>query len=228
MENNMPVVFITGIDTSAGKTIATGLIARYLNKNNIPVITQKIVQTGCVNTPEDILMHRTIMGIELNEDDKKGLTCPYTFKFPASPHLSARLEQKEIDVDVVTHATNELIKKYETVLLEGNGGIYVPLTADMTILDYIEEHNYPVIIVSSARLGSINHTLLTLDAIRNRDLNICGIIYNLFPKQEKEIIQDTKEVFEKYISQHWFHAGIIDIPIIDFNTIPDIDFSALF
>jgi len=224
----MPVIFITGIDTSAGKTIATGLIARYLYKNNVPVITQKIVQTGCENTPEDIVMHRKIMGINLNEDDKKGLTCPYIFKFPGSPHLSSKLEQKEIDVDVVAHATNELTKKYGTVLLEGNGGIYVPLTDEMTILDYVEEHNYPVIVVSSAKLGSINHTLLTLDVIKSRDLDIRGIIYNMFPKQEKEIIQDTKEVFEKYISQNWFHAGIIDIPVIDFNSIPDIDFSALF
>jgi dethiobiotin synthetase len=228
MEKSMPVIFVTGIDTSSGKTIATGLIARYLLKNNKSVITQKIAQTGCENISEDIAMHRKIMGIDLNDDDKKRLTCPYIFKYPASPQLSAQLEQKEIDVDVVTHATNELEKKYEIVLLEGSGGIYVPLTSDISVLDYIEEQNYPVILVTSAKLGSINHTLLTLDAIKYRDLNILGIIYNMFPKQEKEIVQNTREVFEKYISQFWFNAAIIDIPIFDFKNIPDIDFGRLF
>ena len=97
----MSVIFITGIDTGAGKSIATGLIARYLYKNNKSVITQKIVQTGCEKISEDIALHRKIMGIDLNEDDKKGLTCPYTFKYPASPHLAAQMEQKEIDLDVV-------------------------------------------------------------------------------------------------------------------------------
>jgi dethiobiotin synthetase len=228
MEKKMSVIFITGIDTGAGKSIATGLIARYLYKNNKSVITQKIIQTGCGKTSEDIALHRKIMGIDLNEDDEKGLTCPYTFKYPASPHLAAQMEQKEIDTDFIVYATNELNKKYETILLEGVGGIYVPLTADISVLDFIEIHNYPVIVVTSAKLGSINHTLLTLDALKNRDLNLLGIIYNMFPKQEKEIVQDTREVFEKFISQFWFHSAIIDIPIFDFNNIPDIDFSRLF
>ncbi|MBN2401242.1 MAG: ATP-dependent dethiobiotin synthetase BioD [Spirochaetes bacterium] len=224
----MSVIFITGIDTGSGKTLVTGLIARYLRQNNIPVITQKIVQTGCENTSEDILTHRKIMGIDLTEMDKKGLTCPYIFKYPASPHLSARMEQKEIDPDVIAQATNELSQKYETVLLEGSGGIYVPLTPDITILDYIEEHKYPVIVVTYPRLGSINHTLLTLEALKNRDLDIIGITYNNFPEQEKEIAQDTREVIEKYISQYWFQATIIDIPVFGFKNIPDIDFSRLF
>ncbi len=224
----MSVIFITGIDTDTGKTISTGLIARYLHMNKLPVITQKIVQTGSGNISQDIAMHRKIMGIGLNEDDIKGLTCPYTFKYASSPHLAAKLEKKEIDIDVVDQATNELSKKYKTVLLEGAGGIYVPLTDDLTIIDYLESRNYPVIVVTTSKLGSINHTLLTLDALRTRDLNVIGVIYNLFPEQEKEIVQDTRDIFEKYISQHWFHASLIEIPVIDLNNFPDIDFSILF
>jgi dethiobiotin synthetase len=222
------VIFITGIDTDSGKTIATGLLARYLHKNNKSVITQKLVQTGCEKISEDILVHRKFMGVELNEDDKKGLTCPYIFTYPASPHLSARLEQKTINIDIIDEATFKLSKKYDNVLLEGAGGIYVPLTDDLTTIDYIETRNYPIILVSSAKLGSINHTLLTLDAIKNRDLDVIGIIYNLFPKQEKEIIRDTREVFEKYISQYWFNAAIVELPIIEGESIPDVDFRKFF
>ncbi|MFH0976412.1 MAG: dethiobiotin synthase [Spirochaetota bacterium] len=224
----MAVIFITGIDTNSGKTIATGLLARYLHKNNKTVITQKLVQTGCEKMSEDILLHRKLMGMELFEDDKNNLTCPYIFKYPASPHLSARLEQKTIDIDIIDEATYKLSRKFETVLLEGAGGIYVPLTDNFTVLDYIETRNYPIILVSSAKLGSINHTLLTLDAIKNRDLDVIGIIFNEFPKQEKEIIRDTRDVFERYISQYWFNAAIIDIPILEGDSIPDINFGKFF
>lgn len=224
----MPVTFITGIDTESGKTMATGLMARYLHKSNKSVITQKLVQTGCEKISEDILTHRKIMGIDLTEDDKNGLTCPYLFKYPASPHLSAKLENKRIDTNSITSATDTLLKKYDLLLLEGAGGLYVPLNDELTIIDYIEIHNYPIIIVSSSKLGSINHTLLSLDAIKNRDLDVRGIIYNHFPKQDKELVQDTREVFEKYLSQYWFNAFIIDIPIFDLNSIPEIDFGRLF
>jgi dethiobiotin synthetase len=224
----MSVIFITGIDTDSGKTIATGLIGRYLYKNNKSVITQKIVQTGCKQISDDILMHRNIMGMDLNADDREGLTCPYIFKYPASPHLSAGLENKKIDINVILDATKKLNDKYRIVLLEGVGGIFVPLNNNTTLLDYIEMQNYPIIIVTSAKLGSINHTLLTMDAIRNRSLNISGIIYNHFPEQDNEIVRDTRDVIEKYLSQHWFNASMIDIPFVDLNRIPDIDFSGLF
>lgn len=224
----MPVIFITGIDTDSGKTMATGLMARYLHKNNKSIITQKLAQTGCENISEDIITHRKIMGIDLTEEDKKGLTCPYLFKYPASPHLSAKLENKKINTDIITNATESLLKNYNIILLEGAGGLYVPLNDELTILDYIEIHNYPIIIVSSSKLGSINHTLLSLDAIKNRDLDVRGIIYNHFPKQDAVLMKDTREVFEKYLSQYWFNAFIIDIPIFDFNSIPNIDFGRLF
>jgi dethiobiotin synthetase len=222
----MPVIFITGIDTDSGKTIATGLMARYLIKSGISVITQKIVQTGCDKISDDIAMHRKIMGIDLTEDDRNGLTCPYIFKYPASPHLSAGFENKKIDINIISEATKQLSAKYDIVLLEGVGGLLVPLNNETTLLDYIEMNNYSIIIISSAKLGSINHTLLTMEAIKNRDLKIRGLFYNHFPKQDREILNDTRDVIEKYLSQHWFNASIIDIPCYDINaTPPDIDCS---
>jgi dethiobiotin synthetase len=223
----MPVIFITGIDTDSGKTFATGLFGRYLLKNKRSVITQKIVQTGCENISEDIEMHRKIMDMEINEDDRNGLTCPYIFKYPASPHLSAKLENISIDTNVIVEATKKLKAKYEYVLLEGVGGIFVPLNNKTTLLDYIETQNYPIIIVTSAKLGSINHTLLTMEAIKNRELNLIGIIYNHYPEQDIEIVRDTRDIFEKQLSLYWFNASIIDIQYIDQKSIPDIDFSGL-
>ena len=79
----MAVYFISGIDTDAGKSIVTGVIARTLLQKGVHVITQKFIQTGCVGISEDILKHREIMGIPPQEVDKDGTTCPYVMTYPA-------------------------------------------------------------------------------------------------------------------------------------------------
>ena len=83
------VLFITGIDTNIGKTFATGMIACALAEKGKKVITQKMIQTGCTEVSEDIEMHRKIQGIPFTEEDKAGLTCPYIFTYPCSPHMAA-------------------------------------------------------------------------------------------------------------------------------------------
>ena len=120
------VLFITGIDTNIGKTFATGMIACALAGKGKRVITQKMIQTGCTEISEDIVMHRKIQGIPFTEEDKAGLTCPYIFTYPCSPHMAAEKDGKTIDLSVITEATRRLQEKYEYVLLEGAGGLMVP------------------------------------------------------------------------------------------------------
>ncbi len=224
----MPAIFITGIDTASGKTYAAGMLARYLLEKGKSVITQKIVQTGCERVSEDIILHRKIMGIDLQEDDKRGLTCPYLFKFPASPHLAARIEKSEIDLNRIKRSTEELSKKYEYVLIEGAGGFHVPLKKNFTIIDYIEREKYPVIIVTAAKLGSINHTLLTLETSAYRKINILGLIYNQFPEEKPEIANDTKTIFMEYLKKFSFRQIIIDMPRFGINRVPEISFENFF
>ncbi len=162
--------FITAIDTDAGKTIITGLVARWFYKNGKNVITQKMAQTGCIDTSEDIEKHREIMECSAFPEDKEGLTCPYIFRYPASPHLSAAMEDKEIDVEKITSATQELARRYDNLLIEGVGGIHVPITLDYSLIDYLEDQKYPVVLVTSGKLGSINHTLLTLELAYRRNI----------------------------------------------------------
>uniref|UniRef100_UPI003569A8D5 dethiobiotin synthase n=1 Tax=Ancylomarina sp. TaxID=1970196 RepID=UPI003569A8D5 len=126
----MSTYFITGIDTDAGKTFATGLMAKYLLDRNVNVMTQKFAQTGCVGISEDILAHREIMGVEPYEEDKDGTTCPYVFTYPASPHLAAKIDGDEIDINVINASTEKLEAAYDTLLIEGVGGIHVPITLD--------------------------------------------------------------------------------------------------
>ena len=196
------VIFVSGIDTDVGKSIATGFYANRLMQQGFSVITQKMIQTGCQGIAEDILTHRKLQGIELTEEDLQGQTCPYLFDYPCSPHLAADLAGKQIDPNKITLATEILAKKYDYVLLEGAGGLAVPYNQEQTTLDYIQQQGYPVILVSSGKLGSINHTLLSLFACQQYGIEIKSLIYNLYPATEPIINQSTQQYLRQYLAKH--------------------------
>ena len=209
--NLAKVYCVCGIDTDVGKTIATGLLARSFTVNGIKTITQKIVQTGCNGISEDIIRHRQLMGINLLPVDYRGITCPYVFRVPCSPHLAARLEGRTIDCAILRQSTAELMALYDVVFLEGAGGLLVPLTKDCTLLDYLEEENYPLILVTSSRLGSINHTLSALELAHHRKIDIAAIIYNQLADTDPRIVEDSREVFRHYLKIHGFSGIIVDL-----------------
>ncbi|HDR1055956.1 TPA: ATP-dependent dethiobiotin synthetase BioD [Pasteurella multocida] len=195
------VFFITGIDTDIGKTIATGWYAKKLMQQGASVITQKMIQTGCRGIAEDLLTHRKIQGIELTEEDKQGITCPYVFDYPCSPHLAAKLEQRTIERKKIESCTALLCEKYDYVLLEGAGGLCVPYNEEETTLDYLCQHQYPVILVTSGKLGSINHTLLSLQVLQANRINVHSVVYNLYPKTDEIICQETQQFLCTYLAK---------------------------
>jgi dethiobiotin synthetase len=205
------VYFVSGIDTDIGKTIVTGLLAGSCIKKGIQTITQKIVQTGCTGLSEDILRHRQIMGIDLQAADVSGLTCPYVFPVPCSPHLAAKLEKRTIDCNVIRRATTLLLQHFDLVFLEGAGGLLVPLNEEETLIDYVAEEKYPLILVSSSRLGSINHTLSALALARSRNIIVTAIIYNRFEDNDPRIEDDSREIFSKYMKKNGFAGPVIDL-----------------
>jgi len=199
------------MEDGIGKTITTGLIALYFKKQGLKVITQKIVQTGCKKVSEDIIKHREIMGEDLNKFDLQGLTCPYIFKFPASPHLAAKLENKEINPEIIFNATKELEKHFNLILLEGVGGLQVPLNKHLTLIDYIAEKGYSLVLVTSGKLGSINHTLLSLEAIKNRNIELKAIVFNNYFSNNEVINTDIKDFFKKYLSVNFPKTQFFEI-----------------
>jgi dethiobiotin synthetase len=205
------VICISGIDTDIGKTVATGLLARSLMALNKTVITQKLVQTGCTGIAEDIVEHRRIMGIPLQAEDKEGLSCKYVFRKPCSPHLAAEREGVTIDPAIITEASRKLAMSYDYVLLEGAGGLQVPINRKVTFLDYVQEQSHALILVSSPRLGSINHTLSALELAKGRGIEVRGIIYNIYGDYDAEIQADSREVFFQALRHHGFPPHVIDM-----------------
>ena len=209
------VYFISGIDTGIGKTYTTGYLAKLWNAQGKKTITQKLIQTGNVDISEDIEQHREIMGIGWFPEDESKLTMPEIFTYPASPHLATKIDGREIDFQKIENATEQLAEKYEVVLLEGAGGLMVPLTTDLLIIDYVAEKKYPVILVTSGRLGSINHTILSLEAIKSRSLELYAVAYNLKDESQDELIsKDTAEYLKAYLAKHFPNSLWMDIPVI--------------
>lgn len=198
------VYFVSGIDTNIGKSYATGYLAREWNRQGIRTITQKFIQTGNVEISEDIELHRRIMGTGLLEADYQHLTMPEIFTYPCSPHLAAEIDRRAIDFAKIERASEELLTQYDAVLLEGAGGLMVPLTRDLLTIDYVARKNYPLILVTSGRLGSINHTLLSLEAIQHRGIRLDAVMYNLYPQEEDKVIQtDTENYIRTYLKKNF-------------------------
>ena len=213
---NTDIYFISGIDTDAGKSYCIFREDKQLSQNGQRVITQKFIQTGNTGHSEDIDLHRRIMGTGYLPEDKEGLTMPEIFSYPCSPHLAARIDNRPIDFGKIERATRELARRYDIVLVEGAGGLMVPLTEEYLTIDYIAEKNYPLIFVTSGKLGSINHTLLSLEAVKHRGITLDTVLYNLYPTVEDTTIQnDTMQYIRDYLARHF--------PETKFEVVPEIN-----
>ena len=172
-------------------------------------------QTGNDGISEDIELHRRIMGCGLLPEDHEGLTMPEIFSYPCSPHLAAEIDGRQIDFGKIERATEELSRRYDAVLLEGAGGLMVPLTRQYLTIDYAADRGCPLIFVTSGRLGSINHLLLSLEAVQRRGMKLHTLIYNMYPADEDKIIQrDTENYVRDYLSENWPETEFVTLPPI--------------
>lgn len=220
------VIFVSGIDTGVGKTVVTGLLARFLLKRGVAVATVKLVQTGNVGFSEDLDEHRRFMGKTLPED-AEGLTAPQIFAFPASPHLAAKREKRSVDADKIRSAVATLAGRYDVVLAEGAGGLAVPLTEDLLTIDLAAAEKWPLILVASGKLGSLNHTILSLECAAARKLPVRGIVFNYAPGADPEIDLDSCGMMKKYLARYGFPPAVVRVPEIK-DDFPEPDFTPLF
>lgn len=159
-------IFITGTDTGVGKTFVTAALVRALRKAGIHAGAVKPFATG---SRDDARVLRAAMSGELTLKEIN----PVFFKRPLAPMAAARLEGKRVPLRVKLP-----VKQFEVLLVEGIGGWLVPLTEQVTVADWVARQRWPIIIVARAGLGTINHTLLTVESARRRGVRIAAVFLN--------------------------------------------------
>lgn len=173
--------WVVGTDTDVGKTIVTTMLMCHLQKQGLKVSPYKPVQTGEVYENGRGYYHDTAMyeKYSLQKLQQEHLNS-YSFREAASPHFAAQLEGQQIDVNELLLRIQLLQASYDVVICEGAGGLFVPFTAPhgMTLLDVIISSKLPVVLVTRTSLGTINHTLLTIEALRSREVDVLGIVFN--------------------------------------------------
>lgn len=204
--------FLSGIDTDAGKTYATAFLARRFMSEGYTVATQKFVQTGCVGSSEDIEAHRRLMGIAPLPEDLDLTTAPQIFTHPCSPQLAARLDGRNINIEAIDRSRRVLAERYDVLIIEGAGGLMVPLTDNYFTIDYPAQHHLPLVLVTNSRLGSINHTILALEAIEHRHCELAYVIFNHHFDYDPEITADTLGFISRYLAKHFPDTDLLEMP----------------
>ena len=169
----MPGLFVTGTDTDVGKTFVSCALARGLRDAGVDVGVMKPAETGV--PPEGPLDVRALIAAA-GVDDAIEEVCPFRFDVPAAPLASARAESRAIDPAGIAEAYDVLAARHAFMLVEGAGGLYVPVTETLDMIDLIGEMGLPLLLVARAALGTINHTLLSIEACERRGLAIAGVV----------------------------------------------------
>ncbi len=184
--------FITGTDTDVGKTLIAGAIAKILRQSGKNVGVFKPVATGCkkinkklISEDAEFLAHFAKSKFPLD------IINPITFKTPAAPLACEKAENKKIDLRKIAAAYKKICQKSDFVIVEGIGGIKVPITKNIDVLGLAKLFNLPVVIVARSKLGTINHTLLTIDAVRRAGLLLAGVIINGYDEKTKDYAEKT-------------------------------------
>ncbi len=165
--------FVTGTDTAVGKTVAGCAIARGLRSLGVDLGVMKPAETGVgPDGPLDAIALRQAAGVEDPIDE----ICPQQFELPAAPNVAAAAEGRTVDLDAITSGFEKLAARHETMLVEGAGGLLVPVTDDLDMAGLAKRLELDVILVARMALGTINHTLLTLNELERRGLTLAGVV----------------------------------------------------
>jgi dethiobiotin synthetase len=192
-------LFITATDTGVGKTLISGAIAKIISRSGKNVGVFKPIATGCKKVKqkfisEDAEFLRFCSGGKLPTD----VITPLKFKIPASPYACQKAEKKKVVLKKIFDAYAQICRKSDFVIVEGIGGVKVPLTANFDVLDLAKALKLPVVIVARAKLGTINHTLLTLEAVRRKGLLLAGIVINGYDEKAKDYAEKSNaEIIKK-------------------------------
>jgi dethiobiotin synthetase len=170
-------IFITATDTGVGKTVVTAALAAALANHGYAVGVMKPIETG-VPSSADAGSDAARLRAAARSSDALTDIRPYAFRRPLAPLDAARLEKKTVTLPTIMRAFRALQSRHEVLLVEGVGGVHVPITSSLDVSDLIYRMKLPTIVVGRVSLGGINHALLTLGALRQRKISVLALVLN--------------------------------------------------
>ncbi|HEY8494502.1 MAG TPA: dethiobiotin synthase [Myxococcota bacterium] len=172
-------LFVTGTDTGVGKTVVACVIAERLRAAGVSVGVMKPIETGVgAQGPLDAIALAEAAGV----DDPIDRVCPVRLELPAAPDVAAAAEGRTIELGAVRAAFAELRARHDLLLLEGAGGLLVPITDGCSMAELAGELGLPLLVVARGALGTVNHTRLTLEAAASRGLPVAGVVISHGPQ----------------------------------------------
>ena len=198
-------LFIAGTDTGAGKTFITAALCAGLLRAGFSVGVQKWVSTGSRRENPDLTFVRLFVKTLLGERAAESVifSCPYCFSYPSSPHLASEIDGQSVKPEKILSEYKKVRARTDILLIEGTGGIMVPVTRDLLFADLLQSIKPLTILVARSGLGTINHCLLSLEALENRGIETAGVVLNSIDTAGKEdgtserIVRDNRQIISQ-------------------------------
>ena len=198
-EKTAPAVFVTGTDTGVGKTLVAAALARHFSGKGLTVGVMKPIETGVPN-PAQAGPDAALLRWAAQAKDADELLSPFRFELPASPHQAAAEAAAQVDAQTIVDAFNTLRQGRDLLLVEGAGGLMVPIRGGYLMADLAMQLGAPLLVVTRPGLGTLNHTLLTTFAARTMDLPMSGFIINRMPVEPNRIEAESPHLLASMAS----------------------------
>lgn len=188
----IPGLFITGTDTGVGKTVIAGAIAQWFARRGAQVAVCKPIATGCAHRREGLVSEDAeFLASCADSRHSLELICPQRYVEPLAPAVAAERADEPIDWQTIDLSIQQMCVGSSVMIVEGVGGVAVPLDAQTTVLNLANWLQLPAIVVARPGLGTINHTLLTVAALRAAGVEVAGVVINRYPAENAGIAEET-------------------------------------
>ena len=199
-------IFVTATDTGVGKTFVAAGLARALKAQGVNVGVMKPIASGGTRTSGGLVSDDALQLAEaIGSPDELSLVNPVCFEAPLAPLVAARLEGEHVDLGLVWRAYETLAARHDFLVVEGVGGLLVPIDEGATVLDLITMFRLPALVVTRPTLGTINHTLLTVRYAREHGVAVVGLVINAAqPDEQPQAVETNPAILEE-----WARAPIL-------------------
>ncbi|HVT90935.1 MAG TPA: dethiobiotin synthase [Tepidisphaeraceae bacterium] len=188
----IPGVFVTGTDTGVGKTVVAGAIANWFARRHKKVAVCKLAATGCVRRREGLVSEDAeFLAACADARHPLDLIAPQRFAEPLAPAIAAERANRSLDWFMINNSIRLMSQTSDLMVIEGVGGLMTPMDSKTTILDTITALGVPAVVVARPGLGTINHTLLTINTLRAANVQVAGVVVNRYPTDLVGVAEET-------------------------------------